>query len=102
MYDELRKQFPETLEIADFMYLLKKEEKEDSWKDSNLAWLYGKMKRHNIELGSLIANADGTLTDIVRKANDVLLYALMISERARMITSNEFKNRIFEEKVRES
>ena len=102
MYDELRKQFPETLEIADFMYLLKKEEKEDSWKDSNLAWLYKKMKRHNIELGSLISNADGTLTDIVKKANNVLLYAFMISERARMLTANEYKQRVFEEEVRES
>lgn len=87
MIEELKDQFLNALISADFKYVVKQEDKGDSWKDMNLADLYSLMKKHNIALGGFIA--EGNLTDIALKATDVLLYTLMISERARKLKSSD-------------
>ena len=80
MIEDLLDQFLLTLVTADAKYVMKTEDKGDSWKESNLAYLYSKLKKHNIQLGALIAT--GHLEDIQMKAIDVLLYTLMIGQNA--------------------
>lgn len=85
--ENLEKQFLNSLISAEFTYHLEAKEKGDAWKEKDLATLYHKMKRHNIDLGALIAN--GSREEIIFKATDVLLYAFMISERARALPADE-------------
>lgn len=91
MIEGLKDQFTNALISADFKYHLKSEEKGDSWEEMNLADLYSKVKKHNIALGALIKSGDVSLDIIARKATDVILYTLMISERARMLKSDKEK-----------
>jgi len=85
MIEDLQNQFTNALITADLRYMLKTKEKGDSWKEMNLVDLYKKMKKHNIALGALIKSGDISPDIIAKKATDVLLYSLMISERARML-----------------
>jgi hypothetical protein len=85
--ENLEEQFVNSLISAEFTYHLESKEKGDSWKEKSLATLYRKMKRHNIDLGALIAN--GSREEIIFKATDVLLYAFIISERARSLPLDE-------------
>lgn len=83
LIENLMDNFANALISADFKYIMKTEEKDDSWRESSLTYLSRKMKRHSIQLSSLIADADADFGAIARKATDVLLYSLMISERAK-------------------